>query len=457
MKKLFTLVAVFLAFAGTANAQFFSKTFQEDPEEKIYLDIPVIDLPYQINVASATGNPLTAITNQSMATTLALCEDFQVAAHYGIRELFGGRRVWSKVGAWGFDMVSMFMPFGSSWCHEEYHRAVMGLRGVESYDEVWNMKFFGSSISVSHETDEAMANLHDNYINDFIRMNAAGLEGQTHLVQRLQRNDFFDHRTLMNGFSYWSNILNNWGYLSSCADPESDADIEQMNAKEPTIKSRDFTGFDLSAWAYELFHPGVTYADRGIHPSGEGINRYITYDMIGDDGVQYLKVQARRELLNLISPMMLGIRRIRLTNTLSGPVYGNFAARHYLTHYGDDISLELMFETPWVKFIAAPHMYSNYVSRFPGFELAVYDQQFMDGRIKLDATAQMWSQPEDFTSDHGKFGGMISADASYVLGRLEPYVELSAKTAGWLVGDVNLDSNISLRAGLRWLMFDGSR
>jgi len=452
MKRILSVLFVFAIMATTTDAQLIRGRFNTDPEERFYLEFPVLDLPYQFNVASATGNPMTAVTNQSMATSLALTEDLQVAAHLGIRELLDNRRI-AKLLTWGYDMVAMYLPFSSSWVHEEYHRAVMGYRGVESFDEVWKFQLFSSTISVSHETDEAMTAFHDNYINDFVRMNAAGLEAQTHLVQRLQRNDFFYHRRLMNGFSYWMNIINNWGYLDTCADPASDADIIDMNSKEPTIESRDFTGFDLSAWGYELFHPGVKYVDRGIHPSGNGIDRYITSDKIGEEGLGYLKTQARRELLNLISPMMIGISRIRLASTESGDWYGNFAVRHYLTHYGDDISVDLLLETPKAKIIAAPHVYSNHVARFPGLELGIVDHSMKNDRIRMNATAKMWMQPEGFTTEKGKLGGMFSADAAYALGRIEPYVEISAKTAGWLVGDVNLDSNFACRAGVRWLIF----
>lgn len=461
MKPLLPLTLL-LACATPLSAQLLSweslcEKNEYDPLERIYLDIPVLDLPYQASVASATGNNMTAITNQSMATTLALCEDFQVATHLGIRELLGNRKI-SRYVIWGFEFLAEFLPFGSSWGHEEYHRAVMGYRGVESYDEVWNMQFFSSSISVSHETDEAMTAFHDNHINDFIRMNAAGLEAQTHLVQRLQQNDFFYHRHLNNAFSYWMNILNNQGYIEACSDPETDADVEEMNNKEPEIKQRDFTGFDLSAWGYELFHPGVKYTDRGIHPSGTGINRYITSDQIGADGLDYLKKQSKREYLNLISPMMFGINRIRLGSTLSGEWYGNFAVRHYLTHFGDDISLDLYLDAPNLKLVAAPHIYSNYNSRFWGLEVGVVDLPFLQDKLLLNATAKVWTQPENFTTTEGKFGGMLSADASYLLGkRWMAYLELSAKTAGWQQGNVHLGSNFSGRAGLRWLIFDGSK
>lgn len=442
---------------SSVGAQVFTGRFEQDPLERIYLEVPIVDLPYQSSVASATGNSMTAITNQSMATTLALSEDFQVATHLGIRELLG-KRSFSRFVIWGFDFLSSFLPFGSSWTHEEYHRAVMGYRGVESYDEVWNMKFFSNTISVSHETDEAMTAFHDNHIHDFIRMNSAGIEAQTHLVQRLQQNDFFYHRHLNNAFSYWMNIINNQGYIEACSDPKTDADVEKMNSKEPDIKSRDFTGFDLSAWAYELHHPGVKYSDRGIHPSGNGINRYITSDMIGDEGLDYLKKQSKLEYLNLLSPMMIGFNRIRLGSTQAGEWYGNFAVRHYLTHFGDDISLDLYLDAPSIKLVAAPHLYSNYDNHFLGFEVGVVDQSFFNDKLLLNATAKVWSQPENFTATEGKFGGMFTADASVLLSkRWLAYLEVSAKSAGWQQGNVHLDSNFSGRAGLRWLLFDGSR
>ena len=187
-------------------------------------------------------------------------------------------------------------------------------------------------------------------------------------------------------------------------------------------------------------------------------NRYITSEQIGDKGLDYLKKQSKLEYLNLISPMMFGINRIRLGSTPSGEWYGNFAVRHYLTHFGDDISLDLYLEAPTLKLVAAPHIYSNYDSHFMGFEVGVVDYPFLSNKLLVNATAKVWSQPADFTTTQGKFGGMFTADASYLLGkRWLTYLELTAKSAGWQQGNVHLGSNLSARAGLRWLIFDGSR
>jgi len=257
----------------------------------------------------------------------------------------------------------------------------------------------------------------------------------------------------MNEVTMWMNVINNVVYIDGCADPETDDMVKEMNDKETKIKQRDFTGMDLSAWAYELFHPGVAYAARGTHPSGVGINRYITYDMIGDDGVKYLKKQRNREWLNALSPMMIGIRRIPLFKTKAGRWYGNFAGRHYLTYFGDDIAVDLMFETPKLNFVVAPHIYSNYVKSFPGMEFVIEDKKFMDDRLRLSATTQVWSQPEEFQSSKSKFGGQLSANVSYLLSRKwEAYAELTGKTDGWAVGNVYLGSNLSFRGGLRWRM-----
>lgn len=446
------LVSALLIPTHASAQNVLTEPFKADSLERIYLNIPVVDMPYQATVAKETDNGWQALWNQSMATSLDLSEDMHVASHYAIRKIFKERR-YSRFVAYAWDFLSMYLPFGTGWTHEEYHRAVMGLRGVSSFDEIWKMQLFGSTVSVSHETDEGMARLHDHYIKDFVRMNAAGLEGQMHLNQRLQRNDFFYHRNMMNEVTMWMNVINNYSYVSGCADPETDDIVNEMNEKETQVKQRDFTGMDLSAWAYELFHPGVTYAQRGTHPSGVGIDRYITYDMIGEEGVAYLKKQSNREWINAISPMMFGIRRIPLFRTKAGRWYGNFAGRHYLTHFGDDISFDLMFETPKLNFIVAPHVYSNYVKSFPGMEFGIEDKRFMDDRLRLSATAQLWSQPDEFTTTKGKFGGLISADVSYVFARRwEAYGQITGKTDGWVAGNVYLDKNLSFRAGLRWLM-----
>lgn len=453
MKKSIALILA-AAFCTLGNVQASAENFiikRVAADEEIWLDLPVLDMPYHNTASDLKGGFFNAYGNQSMATTIAIAQDAYDAAHYGLRTLFNDKW-YSRFAIWAFDWVAQMVPFGLSWAHEEYHRAVMTNGGVDSFDEVWLFKFSGTTMNVSHETDEALAYFHDNNFQSFIRMNTAGAEAQTHLAQLTQRNDFFYHRTLYNGFNYLVGLVNNIAYVSTCKDKVTDDDVIEMINSEPDMKARDFTGMDFTAWAYELYHPGNRYSDRGPHPLGNGIQRYILYDQIGEEGLEYIQRQSWMEALNLLTPMIVGMNRFKLKSTDKGDWYGNFSFRHYMTNFGDDSSIDLLLETPNWKLYGAPHIYSNKEHVFAGVEAGFVDKRFFQDRLKLDASAQLWSQPETFYSESGKFGGRIAVDAKCSFGRVEPYASLSYKTAGWQAGNVYLDQNFSFRMGLRWRM-----
>lgn len=69
----------------------------------------------------------------------------------------------------------------------------------------------------------------------------------------------------------------------------------------------------------------------------------------------------------------------------------------------------------------------------------------------IDARGSVWLQPERlrYDSDRRIPGGLASVRASWGGARtIEPYLEIEAKTGGWVAGDVYLDRNLSVRTGL---------
>lgn len=63
----------------------------------------------------------------------------------------------------------------------------------------------------------------------------------------------------------------------------------------------------------------------------------------------------------------------------------------------------------------------------------------------------LWMQPENqsFDTSKGQIGGLIGLKAQYAAKTLVPYIEIEAKTKGWVMGNVFLDDNISVNAGLQ--------
>ena len=462
MKRII-LTLLFIACTGAVVAQ---DSIYRMPRY-LYLDMPLAELPYQQAAIGTTGGFIPSYMNPGMGFSLALSCDFYTAAHWGLSNISYSQnprkqQQWSRLAIYGFDLVTSWMPFSNSWLHEEYHRAVMTLRGVNSFNEVLLCRIGSTTISVSHETDEEMAMLCDQYHPDFIRLMSAGLEGQTLQNMRLQRDEFFYHHNLNHEVILLTNALNNTAYLAMCGWGWGDEDTRVMNANEPTIAERDFTGMDLMAWAHALFNPETPYAMRGIHPSGLGIDRYITTDDLSQEAIRYLRRQTLVDLINCISPLMIGIARFDLGQRWGGQLYGNFALRHYLTTFGDDNSVELLFQLlrpakhPLNGYLVL-HNYNNYRHPFAGLEAGIVDLPVWDGRLLLSPNLHGWLQPEGFLTSKAQPGGSATlrmaanlreSDKLYSL--CIPYVEVGYKTQGWMAGNVYLDATPYLNAGLRW-------
>ena len=115
--------------------------------------------------------------------------------------------------------------------------------------------------------------------------------------------------------------------LNQSGSDAFDKIIDKSNEKDGAdISKRDFTGADFTAWADALFFPDKPYEDRGIHPSGVGINRYIKPSQLSTEARSYLKKQGRLHWLNILSPHLFGFSKIKLNSTEKGDYYGNFAA-----------------------------------------------------------------------------------------------------------------------------------
>ena len=424
---------------------------------QIYLDMPLVTLPSQIQAYNTTGGFFSSYMNPGMENSLAYSTDFYTATHFGLKKAlrfkskfwttFSQRMVISL-----FDVVSMQMPLAFSWLHEEYHRGVMTQYGVNSFNEVLLFQLGASSIAVSHEKDEEMAMLCDEHHPDFVRLMSAGQEAVVDLNRNLQTNGFFYHQNLDNEVLYWMTSFQNLFYIYGCASGSGDEGMRERNAVEFNVEDRDFTGMDMNAWVDGLWNPEKPYAERGPHPSGNGINRYIMTEDLPEECVDYLYRQAALDFFNFGSPMLFGFTRFRLANTDNGAYYGNFAFRHYLTSFGDDISLDLYLQAPWANLYTTLHSYNNYDHHFGGLELGLIDYPLLDNRLLLGGTLMGWIQPKDhlFKTSTGVFGGLVKARASYSTRYVAPYVELGWKSNGWVAGNVNLGDGFFMKAGLRW-------
>ena len=438
-------------------ATLFLATFEGTAIGQIYLDMPLVTLPSQTQAYHTTGGYFSSFMNPGMENSLAYSTDIYTAAHYGLRNAFHLESpYWNnfvkRLSVGLFDLMTTELPFGYSWLHEEYHRGVMTQYGVNSLNEVLLFRLGSSSIAVSHETDEEMAMLCDRYHPDFVRLMGAGHEAEVDLNRTMQSNQFFYQQDIFNSVIYWINAVENIAYLATCVNGDGDIMMKDRNAVEFDIEDRDFTGMDMNAWVDALMYPEKPYAARGPHPSSNGINRYIMTEDLPKECIQYLRRQTGLDLFNFVSPMLLGKTRIRLAETATGTYYGNFAFRHYLTSFGDDISLDLYLQAPWANLYTTLHSYNNYHHHFGGLEVGVVDYPLWDSHLLLGGTLMGWIQPKDhlFHTSTGALGGLVKARACYNSRLVAPYLEMGWKSDGWVAGNANLSDGFFMKAGLRW-------
>ncbi|MCF6185453.1 MAG: hypothetical protein L3J56_12695 [Bacteroidales bacterium] len=240
-------------------------------------------------------------------------------------------------------------------------------------------------------------------------------------------------------------------YVNNAGSDAFDKKVDEANIQDGAdISNRDFTGPDFTAWADALFFPNKPYSDRGIHPSGVGLNRYIKPSQLSREARAYLQKQGNLQWLNLLSPQLFGFSKIKLKSTDKGNYYGNFALRHLLTPFGNDISLDIFYQTPNNNFFGSLHIYNNFNSSFFGLEGALINKSYFDKKLLLDIKTQVWVQPkyQSFTTSEGTLGGLLGVRGSYKLGLIYPYIEIEGKTKGWVMGNVFLEDKVSLIMGL---------
>ena len=416
--------------------------------QPITLDLPIIDQPF---------NTVDGYTVPSMRQSLRLTQDVSQYAHKAIGDFFqrdSGKRFGFTLG---FDALSMWLPFGSGWLHEEWHRAVMSNQHIDSYDEIYRFHLFDETISVSKVRDADLVRLKAEHPADLIRLHAAGIEAQYEMNLEIEKDIFFNGRPYLTDGIHWLNYANAISYLYVCATNESNRLTQSILDDEDTdISKRDFTGLDCNAWVYDLFRPTEPYSARGTHPSGVGINRYITYADLTDTEKDFLKRQFSYSFLNLLNPMLYRFDSFISTEPFTRrSVRWNVGVRHHLTSFGYSIDFNVFAQGASQKALFIWHNYFNQHHYFPGAAVSVFDYpvQIMHHNLLFTPSISIWLQPEGqaFATSRSRLGGFISGKLTVPWTQTsKAYVELEAKSAGWVAGNVYLDNNVSTRIGMIW-------
>lgn len=331
----------------------------------------------------------------------------------------------------------------------------MTRRHVDSYNGINAIPIGADAVSVSKVTDADLTSFKLTAPHDFIRLQVAGIEGEYLMMDQLQRTNFFNRQNLPHEMLYILTTLNTTGYVDFSADPETvDVETDKMNAKEPDIPSRDFTGFNFTGWVYDLFRPEESYSERGVHPLGNGIDRYRKISHLTEDELRYLKKQGNSQYLNFLSPMMIGFRSITIDKDRD--IRGNFAVRNLLTSFGNDVSLNLFAQHGKYKGVAIIHRYRNYSNNFHALELQLLDYPLNTSNISISPRFILGTQPkgQQFKTGSASFFGYAGARANFLQGsKFSPYIEAELKTNGWLAGNEFLNGQWGIKAGMSFRFY----
>jgi hypothetical protein len=419
------------------------------PPARLRFELPLVDAPFSI------ANGLSA---PSMQQSLAVTEAFYEGAHYGIQRAIGRGRLrtpLNRVATALFDYYTIAVPFGDAWLHEEFHRAGLSRRGIESYNGTYSLVLGATTISVSGIDDDDLARLKESHPTEFARIGAAGIEGEYELLARLQRNRFFHDSPASHTALAWLTKLNTIGYIMSGVDSTDDDIMQIEKLKESTdIAARDAVGHDFLAWVYDLSRPDEPYRNRGTHPSGEGIDRYVALSDLTPEERGYLERQGKLSILNLVDPTLFGVSGVTVPNAFGrGPLKLNVVLGHQLTSFGHTVNTNLFVRQGRANLFAVLHRYANAARTFTGVDVRLLDwpAQALGRTLTLSPRVSAWQQPagQRFRAATADLGGLAALRVDYrQAGRLGAFVEVEGKTSGWVSGSVYLDRNVSVRTGV---------
>lgn len=425
----------------------------------LHIDLPLLDLPFQRD-ASDTGE---LFDSYSMQQALAVTQNLhRVNYHFNNRFWQGiirpdnkRKRMYNRIaanltsGLVDYAFTYYGVVFSAQWMHEEFHRTGLTIRGITSYDETYN-RFNGgfANGSVSRVKDEDLIRLKREAPQELVRSFAAGIESEFLLLRGLQKDNFFSgakHANIALNILLTKHAID---YVNQFKRSDYNASIDSMNAHGLKIIDRDLVGWDFTPWVYDLHRPDEPYEARGVHPSGEGIDRAIKTTALTDEEYRYLEKMGRMQYLNFLSPFMVGINRIRLNDQTAF----NVAVRHYLNSFGYDLTADFFVDHRAKHYLVSLHGYRNKHRILPGVGVERSPYVFrINGqeRLLLQPSAMVWFQPSDFYDRTARPGGALHVQGSYVLSNTWRIVAVAeGKTQGWVAGNPYLQAKAGFRLGV---------
>ena len=418
VQKIAVTLILLCSYLLTANAQ-------SENDLYFYIDLPLYEHPF---------NSQNKFSTLSMQQSIKVSKSFYYATHYGI-EIFAHRKFKKRGDLLGKIIMTIFdtapIPLSNTWLHEEFHRTILSLNEIKSKNTHWTN-------SVKRVNDEDLIHFKLNSPQELVREATAGNEGNLEFVHTIQKDVFFDKVNTWNYGLYWGNYLVNSFYIFGSTREGSNPLVRFKNSESHDVHERDVNGFDPINATYDLFNPYESYEERGIHPSGVGIDRYVEFSDLSLEAQDFLRTQFSLSLLNFVDLNLFGI------DELGKNVKYNLSLRHHMTSFGYMLGANVFLKTEKFGAVIKPMIYKNQSKFFPGMELELRNS-FALLRMAV------WDQPENqlYFDTEGKLGATISGSIYPIsFNNIRPYFEFSLKTDGWLAANPFLDQNFSFTLGL---------
>jgi hypothetical protein len=390
----------------------------------------------------------------SLGQAHALTLDYYQSVHWGLATAFGSKAEyrsegWETVADIVFAIASNYISPGTSWLHEEAHRAVLNQYGISSHNGIYNASFGDDAIPVDRVRDRDLERLKRDHPADFVRLSTAGMEAESQLALHLESETFLQDVLPRAQFLILMSHLGPIAYRSFCDSKDGDkATADDLAEEGPDERQRDFTGYDCVSYVYDLYRPYEPYADRGPHPSGEGIARYRSRQDLTSTERAYLHRMALYSFANLLDPFIFQFKGWqwedwRWTATL----------RHHLAPFGHSFEENIFLRRGQDKHLFIVRQYSNQRDTRPGVEWQCLDCLHGEGGRALDVKTAFWWQPVDllFASRSWQAGGYLALRYKQELwSQINGFAEVLSKTRGWLADEVDLGPATHLRVGLSW-------
>ncbi len=435
-----------LCYLLLSIALFFSSNLSAQETRTFYLDLPFYHSPFN----NLPGHPY-----PSFRQSLDYSRDTYQLVHRQIVDSLsdGGNEKWIPLSLVLFDVGTYFLPLSYAWLHEEWHRAVLSRRGIDSYNDIYKLEA-SQTIAVSHVSDEDLIALKRDHPSEMVYLHSAGLISQYQQNIELEKSAFFFYTDYQDIPLLWINHTNNHGYINACSSNEGNRLTAEILAGEDSdIGPRDFTGLDCVAWVYDLFRPDEPYEQRGQHPSGTGLLRYRTLADLNTEERDFLRKQFYLAFVNYFNPHLWGFHRFRINNPYNDkPMYWNLAAGHVLAPFGYSLDGRFYFQQDSTNLAATLHLYQTHHHRYTGLDLELIRHPGLKnwGIDQLSARLALWTQPQGmlFDATQAQAGQALQLQLFKNLSKQwQTYISVQGKSAGWLSDNVNLDSGYDILFG----------